>query len=146
MDLKDTFVVPSSPQKVWEAVSSPKAMPGWNPKVQRIWPEDEVFDLRQIYDVRYAMNGKVTDFKGRAVEMVPLRRILFLYEPTAGTGPTARESFDLEPATGGTRVTHRVQADDAGIPLWARGLIWLIGKIGKRRGEHPLKEYLDRKS
>jgi hypothetical protein len=121
-------------------------MPGWNPKVQRIWPEDEVFDPRRVYDVKYAMSGRTSDFKARAVDFAPASRIVIDYEPvgTAEMPLKARESFELEPVPEGTRVTHRVMAEEKGIPLWARGLIWLISKVGKRRGEHPLQAYLSR--
>jgi uncharacterized protein YndB with AHSA1/START domain len=147
VNLTDTYLVSASLARVWAAVSSPKAMPGWNPKTKRIWPEDAVFDPRRVYDVKYGMSGKVSDFKARVEALVPFQRIAIAYEAAGGSAfnATARESFDLEADPGGgTRVTHHVQIDAEHLPWWARALIWFVSTTGKRVGEPALKEYLDR--
>lgn len=115
-------------------------MPAWNPKcvsseALRIW------GAGQKFKITFEMNGKRKDAYGTIVEYTENRLIHFRYtynEPDK-TG-TVDEIFELFPKGEKTKITHTVDLSGAGFPPWAKILISMISRFGRKVGTGSLDE------
>jgi hypothetical protein len=113
----------------------------WNEKLVSV---DRRFDgpvqLGERIEAVYQMSGKRRTSSAEIVRCQP-PLALTLRHHMAGEPPErfVDERYDLFADGNVTRVVQSVDFSKAGMPLWARGLIWFISTFGQPSGEGTLE-------
>ncbi|MEM9160326.1 MAG: SRPBCC family protein [Verrucomicrobiota bacterium] len=135
MRIRESINISASPERVWSVLADPVMMELWNPKCTRCKvPQSEEVRRGFEFEANFKLNGKESTSRAVVSEFIPLSRIAFTYKMDVPQPDSqATESLEItQTAPNRILVTHQIDMSLSGIPLWARLLIMLIHKFGRR--------------
>jgi uncharacterized protein YndB with AHSA1/START domain len=128
--------IDASPDEVWPYVADPVLVSIWNPKVVAVDRLREgPVETGEQFEMTYRMSrgDRRSTVEVLAAE-APCRLVIRHTPCERPERGCAVEHYVLEMRRGRTRLTQTLDLSRAGVPLWARPLIWLIMKLGKPKG------------
>jgi uncharacterized protein YndB with AHSA1/START domain len=132
MHLTDSIVIRAAPDDVWAALDDEQFLREWNPKVVDV--SGASAGPRRVgyqYQLTFEMKGRRSRMRAVVVERRPPTQLAIRLEPFDRRGPTATERYALAPdGDGRTRLVQTIDLSPAGVPLWARAMIWLVTRVG----------------
>jgi uncharacterized protein YndB with AHSA1/START domain len=133
MNLADSILIRAPIDDVWSAVDDERFLREWNPKVVEVSGSSS--GPRRVgyqYQITFEMSGRRTRMRAVVTERQPPTKLVIRLEPVDRRGATITERYALTPeGDGRTRLEQTIDLSTAGIPRWARALIWLIQLVGK---------------
>jgi len=143
--LKDKVQIGRSAEEVWRFLQSPALMKDWNPKIKAVVPVSSGEPSEGCrYRIRYAVNGKESNFLAEIMEYrEPSRLLIHL---TGGNLPRKgyiQEIYELAPNAQGTLLMQRTEIYVSGRHIFSGYLaafIHFIGKLSKKRYLMNLKK------
>ena len=142
--LNESLRIEAPPQAFWPMVADLGQLARWNAKLASVEPRSDG-GPRVGYTCRtvWRMSGRERQFVTRIETCDPPRLVVFVHQDEADGRRIVREHFELAPAAQGTRVRHRLDLSQSGIPIVARWLIALIGRFGTASGATVLETLRD---
>lgn len=145
----ETIDIAASPADVWEQLVDPQRMADWHAKLVEVRRTGTgPVRVGERFGTTYIASKKKQNRKEAEAEVLrcePWTTLALRHHfEERGRKGYVDETFQLDPRGAG-RETHVLQTVDfagAGMPLWARALIWCITRTGEQRGEgilEPLK-------
>lgn len=156
MKVYESIDIAAPPAAVWAQLVDPQRMAAWHAKLLEVRRKG-VGPVRSgdRFGATYTMSVKRRKLQQTDTEVLRCepRTTLALRHQVHDKGQIGfiDETYELQPREGG-RETHVVQTVDfagAGMPWWARALIWCISRTGEPRGEgilEPLKRVCEGES
>jgi uncharacterized protein YndB with AHSA1/START domain len=149
MKVHESVDIAAAPELVWRFIVDPQRMADWHVKLEEVRRDGTgpVY-VGERFGATYCMSKneqKRGDSETEVVRCDPWSAIVLRHRlPEHGAEKYVEETFQLSPRTGGaeTHVEHSVNFGQAGIPWWARALMWFITCFGEAQGEgvlDPLK-------
>jgi uncharacterized protein YndB with AHSA1/START domain len=149
MKVHESIEIAAPPEKVWAQIADPQAMADWHAKLVEVRRTSrgplfvgERFGTTYIKSRKKQNRG---DAEAEVLRCEP-RTVLVLRHHFTDKGRSGYvdETYVLSPRDEGrgTLVEQTVDFANAGLPLWARALMWCITRTGERSGEgilEPLK-------
>jgi uncharacterized protein YndB with AHSA1/START domain len=137
----ESVQIAARPEEVWPLIADPQRMAAWNKKLVSV-TRHAVGPVRlgERFDAVYQMSGKRREATTEVVRCQP-PLALTLRHRLAGESPErfVDESYDLFADGNVTRVEQGVDFSHAGLPLWARIIMWFISTFGRSSGEGTLE-------
>ena len=133
--------IKAPPAKIWVAITQPDLMMQW-------WGPDAGPTLDVVADVRPGgrfsvvfrlLDGSEHNPTGIYQEVVPERRLSFIWDLRGQPDPQSLVTFRLEPFNGGTvlTLTHERLPDEASRASHEKGWTGLLDKLPAFLGVHP---------
>jgi uncharacterized protein YndB with AHSA1/START domain len=149
MKTHDSIEIAAPREAVWPYIADPQRMSDWHAKLDAVRRADigEVY-AGERYGATYAMNPKKSrrdDCETEVLGVEPWTTVALRHRMgVKGLSHYVDETYQLWPINEGqgTRVEQTVDFAGAGLPLWARSLMWCITRTGKPAGPgilEPLK-------
>jgi uncharacterized protein YndB with AHSA1/START domain len=148
MKLREVVDIDAPAEDVWPFIANPERMAAWHEKLLSVTRSAlGTVRLGDRFDATYTMSGRQRPTSAEVVRCQP-PIALTLRHRLSKLGPErfVDESYDLLPQGNATRLEQVVDFARAGLPLWARGLMWFISRFGTRTGESllaPLKRAVE---
>jgi uncharacterized protein YndB with AHSA1/START domain len=137
----ESIEIAARPEEVWPLIADPQQMAAWNEKLVSVNRRDVgPVRLGERFEAVYQMSGKRRE---TTVEVLRCQPPLALTLRHRMAGESAErfvdESYDLFAEGNATRVEQGVDFSHAGLPLWARALMWFVSTFGRPSGEGTLE-------
>jgi hypothetical protein len=144
MKVHESIDVDVPPRDVWPHIADPQRMADWHAKLVTV---DRRFlgpaRVGERFGTLYTMSGRELKATAEVFRFEPWTTFALRHHfRHKGRDRYVDETFQLWPQAAGTRVEQTVDFAGAGIPWWARSLMWFIARTGKPMGEGilaPLK-------
>jgi carbon monoxide dehydrogenase subunit G len=151
MKLSDTVVIHEPPQRVWKAICDPATWPDWNPKVVSVSRTSTgPLEVGETFTADFKLNGPPMPSQLKVRVLNPLRQLTVKQRPEGRhRSRSVKIDFEIEMEGTSTRVTQTTDITEAGLPFWARTLMWIVTRFGKAAGPSPLdglKKHLESSS
>ena len=144
MKVRETIDIEARCEDVWPLVADPARMAEWHVrlvKVERSANGPVRFGDR--FGSHFQLSGKVTAVRSEVIRCQPPVALTLRHSfEVEGRERYGEDSYDLEPHGAGTQVVQTADFRGAGLPWWARTLMWVITRTGRTVGEgilEPLK-------
>jgi uncharacterized protein YndB with AHSA1/START domain len=140
----DSIDIAAPPEFIWPLLADPQAMAQWHEKLVSVRrPAEGTVQFGDRFETTYTMSGRQTDATAEVVRCRPPTGLTYRHHvQVKGRAIHVDESFDLQPQGEGTGLDQTLDWSGAGLPLWARALMWFISRFGKPTGKdlfEPLK-------
>jgi len=151
MAFSESIEIDGSPEDVWPHFADPNRMAVWHEKLVSVsWNAQRPVQLGDRFDAVYQMSGRRREVSTEVLRCQP-PLALTLRHRMRGEPPErfVDESYDLFTVGNVTRVQQSVDFSHAGLPLWARAVMWFISTFGHPSGEgilEPLKRACETKA
>jgi uncharacterized protein YndB with AHSA1/START domain len=150
MKVHESIEIAAPPRDVWPQIADPQRMADWHVKLEEVRRADagQVY-VGERFRATYVMSVKKRNRQECETEVVRCEPwttlVLRHHVRQKQLERHVDETFQLWPIEGGagTRVEHAVDFSGAGLPLWARALMWCITRTGQPSGPgilEPLKQ------
>jgi uncharacterized protein YndB with AHSA1/START domain len=150
MTCEESIDIAARPEDVWPLIADPQRLAAWNVKLVSVKRTAAgPVQLGERFEAVYQMSGKQRAVSTEVVRLQP-PLALTLRHRLAEEPPElfVDESYDLFTVGKVTRVQQGVDFSHAGLPLWARAIMWFISTFGRPIGEgilEPLKRACETK-
>ncbi len=128
-------------EEVWPLIADPQRMAAWSEKLVSVSRRDVgPVRLGEQFETVYQMSGKRREATTEVVRCQPPLALTLRHRMVGE--PSERfvdESYDLFADGNATRVEQGVDFSHAGLPLWARAIMWFISTFGRPSGEGTLE-------
>jgi uncharacterized protein YndB with AHSA1/START domain len=145
MKVHESLEIAASPEWVWEHIADPQAMADWHAKLVEVRRNSSgPLYVGERFGATYIMSRKKQNRRDSEAEVLRCEpwTALVLRHHMIEKGATGYvdETYLLSPRDEGraTRVEQTVDFANAGLPLWARALMWCITRTGEPSGEGTL--------
>jgi hypothetical protein len=151
MAVEETIEIAAPAENVWPFIADPRRMADWHENLVSV-SRDAIGPLKlgEQFSAVYQMSGKRREATSEAVRCQPPLALTLRHRiKTEPAEQFVDESYDLFPKGTVTRVRQRVDFSHAGLPLWARAIVWFISTFGHPVGEgtlEPLKRVAESRS
>ncbi len=145
MTQKETILINSPIEKVWNFIEDPNNLQLWNPKVQRVTAfGNSGKSVGSNFGIMYMMNNIPSEMRGEIVVHEPNSRLTFRFlDGKMNHGTFVDESFFLTKAPNGVLLERSIDFTNAPIPWWGRIIMWIVFKTGKPVGDAYLVKLRD---
>jgi uncharacterized protein YndB with AHSA1/START domain len=147
--LHEHIDIDALPEEVWPFLADPERMAAWHEKLLSVKRSATgTVRLGDRFEAAYTMSGRQRTTNCEVIRCQPPVALTLRHRMVeAGPERYVDESYDLVPRGNATRVQQVVDFSHAGLPLWARGLMWFISRFGAPAEESllvPLKRAAER--
>ena len=148
MKLRDVIDIDAPPEEIWPFLADPPRMVAWHEKLLSVKRSAEgLVRLGDRFDATYTMSGRQRQTSVEVIRCQPPVALTLRHRLVeAGPERFVDESYDLIPQGNATRLEQIVDFGHAGLPLWARALMWFISRFGAPAEESllmPLKRTVE---
>jgi uncharacterized protein YndB with AHSA1/START domain len=146
MKVHESIDIAARREQVWPLLADPQRMADWHAKLDSVRRNSTgpVY-VGERFGTSYLMSRKKQsrgECETEVLRCEPWTTIVLRHR-AAEMGPQQHvdETFELSPRADGaaTHVEHTVDFSRAGMPAWARALMWCITRFGESRGEGILQ-------
>jgi len=141
--MREEIDIAAEPHVIWPFVADPMRMGEWQPKISSVAPITAgEARVGARYRIVFRMSRREQPFNTTIEVFEPPARMVLLHEGL--NDRRVRETFDLlAEAHGHTRLLHRIDLSESGIPWYWKPVIAFITRFGQSQGDGPL-EHLKR--
>jgi uncharacterized protein YndB with AHSA1/START domain len=132
MKLREVIEIEAPPEDVWPLIADPQRMAAWHEKLLSVKRSaGGPVRLGDRFDATYTMSGRQRPTSVEVIRCQPPVALTLRHRLVeAGPERFVDESYDLIPRGNATRLEQTVDFGHAGLPLWARALMWFISRFG----------------
>src|SRR4051812_16732911 len=138
---EESIDISARPEDVWPLIADPQRLGGWNVKLVSVKRAAVgPVQLGERFEAVYQMSGKRRAVSTEVVRCQPPLALTLRHR--IAEEPPERfvdESYDLFTVGTVTRVQQSVDFSQAGLPLWARAIMWFVSTFGHPDGEGILE-------
>lgn len=134
---KETILINTPIEKVWNFIEDPNNLQLWNPKVHKVTAlSSSGKNVGSTFGILYVMSNKANEMRGEVTVREPMTRLVFRYSGAQmGQNNFVEEGFTLAANGSGTLLHRTIDFSNASFPWWAKVIMWIIIKTGNPVGE-----------
>jgi uncharacterized protein YndB with AHSA1/START domain len=131
----DTIDIDAPPERVWPHVVDLALMREWHPKLVSAEPVTSGHPrVGSTWKTASRLGKRQRRFLSRIEVCEPFTRVVFVHQDDARRDRFARETIELAPHNGGTRIVQSLDLTQSGIALPWRLIIGFIARFGSPAG------------